>query len=140
VFATYQKQTQETTSTKSTLGLVDADQHFPAVRLGEGLYATDYAFFVADPSGEVFDGTMPVSRLHRHLSAAAQKLYSVFPDAFDFIVVMPSGTIFDPEGNYGEDAPADAGSGPKLLGAMALLLAYRRRVRKVYEGRAGNNH
>jgi hypothetical protein len=34
-----------------------------------------------------------------------EKLYSVFPDAFDFVAIMPAAQIFDPSRGYAENVP-----------------------------------
>ncbi len=89
----------------ASFGIVDKSQRFPSVKLGDGLYATEYAFFIVDKKGEIFPG-FPLTEIWcgKTNFAAYQKLYSVFPDVFDFIVVMPSGTLFDPD-DYGERTP-----------------------------------
>lgn len=97
-----------------TLGLVSADQYFPAIELSKGLfpreaiYATEYALFIVDPYGDTL-GTpnWPLGNIKcgRTAFAAFHKLYSVFPDVFDFVVIMPSGAIFDPQRDYAENVP-----------------------------------
>ncbi|MBN1780359.1 hypothetical protein JW948_04480 [bacterium] len=91
-----------------SVGLVAQGQDFPAVQLAEGIYATDYAVFIEDPSGEIlntpdwplgsFDCTVTFYK-------AYQKLYSVLPDVFDFGIVMPAQPIFDPARDYAENSP-----------------------------------
>jgi hypothetical protein len=90
-----------------TVGVVSLGQHFPALQLAEGLYATGSAFFFVDPKGEALDSTIPLGSVRRGKAAFAafRKLYAVFPDVFDFVVVMPSGAIFDPARNYAENTP-----------------------------------
>ncbi|MCX6093861.1 MAG: hypothetical protein NTY63_03445 [Candidatus Bipolaricaulota bacterium] len=62
---------------------------------GDGLSATVFAFFVEDIDRAVFDG-YPVSSTGPDVAAreAVQKLYTIFPDRFDFILVMPKMPIF----------------------------------------------
>lgn len=89
------------------IGMVRAGQVFPAVQLGEGLYATKYAFFIVDPSGKILDAKIPVGSVKCGDTAfgAFEKLYSVFPDMFDIVIVMSAAQIFDPSRNYGENVP-----------------------------------
>ncbi|MBM3744303.1 MAG: hypothetical protein FJW34_00725, partial [Acidobacteria bacterium] len=93
--------------TAVTYALVSAGQNFPTLQLADGLYATGSAFFVVDPKGEALDSVIPLGsvRCGRGAYAAFHKLYSVFPDVFDFVVVMPSGSILDPARDYGENTP-----------------------------------
>ncbi len=60
-----------------------------------GLSATAYAFFVQDIDGAVFRG-FPVATATAEEAAekALSMLYSVLPDAFDFVVLVPGGTLF----------------------------------------------
>jgi hypothetical protein len=62
---------------------------------GDGLSATVYAFFLEDIDRVVFDG-YPVSSTALDVAAreAARKLYTIFPDRFDFVLVMPKMPIF----------------------------------------------
>ena len=89
-------------------GVVAEDQNFPAIELAEGLFATQYAFFIEDPEGTVLDSEeWPVGRVRcaRQNFEATQKLYSVLPDNFDFVIVMPAHTMFHPDRNYAENTP-----------------------------------
>jgi len=83
----------------SLVGLVDPifRDTFPVQDLGNGLSATNYAFFIEDTNHEVIDH-YPVSNVYCGTSnfAAYQKLYSVFPDVFDFASLMPGMQIFRP--------------------------------------------
>ncbi len=90
------------------IGIVAADQHFLPTRLGDRLYATRYAFFIVDPAGEVLgtaDWPLGEIRCGNANFAAFEKLYSVFPDRFDFVVVMPAHAIHDPTRSYAENVP-----------------------------------
>jgi len=90
------------------LGLVKQDQTFPAIQLGEGLTATEYALFIEDPAGEILDTpNWPLGDIKctDTFYKAYQKLYSVFPDSFDFSIIMPAHSIFDPGRNYAENVP-----------------------------------
>lgn len=62
---------------------------------GDGLSATVFAFFVEDIDRTVFDG-YPVSSTGPDVAAreAVRKLYTIFPDRFDFVLVMPKMPIF----------------------------------------------
>jgi|GEM_PF-3479052 len=91
-----------------TLGFVQEKQSFATVELGKGLYATDYAFFIVDQKGEVLDAPVwPLGDIHcgdgNYL--AFEKLYSVLPDIFDFVIIMPAHEIYDPARNYGQNVP-----------------------------------
>ena len=96
--------TTETFDTGS-LGLVSPGQRLAWADFGHGLSATRSAFFIVDSAGEIFPN-MPLTDIYcgKPLPAATRKLYSVFPDVFDFVIVEPNGSIYLP-GNYGENVP-----------------------------------
>lgn len=90
-----------------SLGLIAEDLNFPAVELAEGLFATQYAFFIEDPEGIVLDTKdWPIGSVScgKENYEATKKLYSVLPDSFDFAIVMPAHPIFKPS-NYAENVP-----------------------------------
>ena len=95
----------------SLVGLVDPAYRdvFPVQDLGNGLFATHYAFFIEDMNHEVID-SYPVSNVYCGTSnfAAYQKLYSVFPDVFDFASLMPGMQIFRPSDLH-ENVPYNNG-------------------------------
>jgi len=97
----------EETNWEPSLGVACKDYRYPAKPVGSGLYATQYAFFIVDPTGETLDAVIPLGyvKCGKAAFAAYHQLYSVFPDIFDFIIVMPSGAIFDPARDYGENTP-----------------------------------
>jgi hypothetical protein len=78
---------------------------FAVEEFGEGLSATAYAFFIDDAAHEVIDD-YPVATVYCGTSnfMAYQKLYSVFPDVFDFAAVMPGMQLFRPDG-FVENTP-----------------------------------
>jgi hypothetical protein len=89
-------------------GVVGADQHFPAVRVGNRLSATNHAFFIVDPGGELLDTVdWPLGYVHcgKTQFGVFEELYSVYDDIFDFVIIMPAHPIFDPERSYGENVP-----------------------------------
>jgi len=89
------------------IGIVDRkfQNTFEVQDYGNGLSATAYAFFINDSQHEIFS-EYPLSELicGRSNFQAYQKLYSVFPDMFDFAAVMPGMQIFHPDG-FGENVP-----------------------------------
>ena len=89
----------------TSLGMVAPGQRMPWVDLGRGLSATRSAFFVVDNAGEIFPN-MPLTSIPRSklFTAATRKLYSALGDAFDFVVLMPNGALYDPV-DYGERSP-----------------------------------
>ena len=92
------KTTDDTVLTWERLGMVDRSIFYPSIRLGKGDYATRSAFFIADSAQEIFSG-YPVTEIECGVSvfpAAYQKLYSYFPDVFDFLVVMPATRLVQP--------------------------------------------
>lgn len=95
------------TSYELTIGIVDRRQQFPARALAEGIGATSHAVFLVDPSGELLDTTIPLGRVRCGTTAFGvfAKLYSVLPDAFDFVAIMPAAQIFDPSRGYAENVP-----------------------------------
>jgi hypothetical protein len=78
---------------------------FKVKDFGNGLSATAYAFFIDDSRHEVLDN-YPVATVFCGKSnfEAYRKLYSVFPDAFDFALLTPGLQIFRPDG-FGENVP-----------------------------------
>ena len=78
---------------------------FPVVKLGDGLYATQYAFFIVDKRREIFPD-FPLDDIYcsKTFPEAYKKLYSVFPDVFDFITLMPAGNIYKKK-DYAENVP-----------------------------------
>lgn len=100
---------------------------FPAEKVGNGLYATEYAFFIVDPVGETYTGSFP-NITEYNGPAIAKKFYSIYPDEFDFINFMVvrgdlgmkahSGGLFTPADNIGlgrVDYTAEYGSQGRLL-------------------------
>lgn len=82
----------------ATIGLVKANMHYAHAVLGVNACATRSAFFITDSNGEIFPG-YPVTHIvcgETVFPKAYQKLYSYFPDAFDFIVVIPASDLFEP--------------------------------------------
>lgn len=68
----------------SSIQIVTDRVQFPAEQVGNGLFATEYAFFIVDPVGETYTGTFP-NLTDYNGQAIAQKFYSVYPDEFDFL-------------------------------------------------------
>lgn len=107
--------------------VVADDIQFPAQAVGDGLFATEYAFFIVDPAGETYSGSFP-NITDYHGPTIAKKFYSVYPDDFDFINFMVvrgdlgmkahSGGLRDPAKNIGRDRvdyTAEYGSRGRLL-------------------------
>lgn len=92
---------------QAELGMVDRSQVFPSIPLGGNLSATQYVFCIVDPKGNVLGAKIPLGSVKcgDKYFLAFKRLYSVFPDIFDFVIVLPAGTILDPERNYGENVP-----------------------------------
>ncbi len=91
-----------------TLGIVEPSHSFPSQQVGDGMFATEYAFFIIEPDGEslaIDSWPLGAVKCGEGAFSATQKLYSVFPDMFDFVVVMPAVNILDPERNYVENSP-----------------------------------
>ncbi len=78
---------------------------FPVKDFGKGLSATPYAFFIQDSGHKVID-SYPVSNVYCGTKNhnAYKKLYSVYPDVFDFAMMMPGMQIFRPK-DLGENVP-----------------------------------
>ncbi len=78
---------------------------FPVTDYGKGLSATPYAFFIQDSDHKVID-SYPVSNVTcgTKNTNAYRKLYSVFPDVFDFAMLMPGMQIFRPK-DLAENVP-----------------------------------
>ena len=85
--------------------VVKAGVRFPVVKLGDRLYATQYAFFIVDKKGEIFPD-FPLDDMYcgKTYPEAYKKLYTVFPDVFDFITLMPAGTLYR-KSDYKENVP-----------------------------------
>ena len=86
-------------------GAVTPGEVVPSTDLGSGVSATRAALFIVDSSGEIAPG-IPLIPAHpgMQLSAATRKLYSVLPDAFDCIIVMPNAKLVDTQ-QLRESAP-----------------------------------
>lgn len=90
-----------------SIGEVAEDQQFEVTQLDENLYATQYAFFIVDEPGETLDITKwPLGNIKcgKENFEVTQKFYSVMPDIFDFIIVMPAHNIWDPD-DFTENVP-----------------------------------
>ncbi|MBN2092131.1 T9SS type A sorting domain-containing protein [candidate division KSB1 bacterium] len=90
------------------IGLVKEDISFPVVQFGAGLSATEYAFFIEDPVGDVLgtpDWPLGAIGCGKTFFKAFEKLYSVLPDQFDFVIIMPAHTIYEPARDYAENVP-----------------------------------
>ncbi len=91
------------------VGLVNQEWKgdFPVQDFGNGLSATQYAFFIQDTTHEVMDN-YPVATVYCGTEnyKAYRKLYSVLPDVFDFALVMPGMQIFRPS-DLAENVPYD---------------------------------
>lgn len=88
-------------------GWVDPALQFETTQLANGIYATQYALFIVDEDGDLLDITeWPLGnvRCGRENFEITQKLYSVLPDIFDIVIIMPSHQIFKPDG-YTENSP-----------------------------------
>lgn len=85
--------------------VVDPSIHFPAERAAPApnMVASEYALFVADPEGQIFNGEpYPAVDQYINLSTATRMFYSVYPDEFDFLVVMPIHPNYRPTYEYSE--------------------------------------
>ncbi|MBN2357464.1 T9SS type A sorting domain-containing protein [candidate division KSB1 bacterium] len=89
-----------------SFGMVDRQTVWPAEDLGDGCFATTSAFFIADTEGEIMPGypLTPISCGQTVFTGAYKKLYDHFPDVFDFIIVMPANTLYQPD-TYLERVP-----------------------------------
>jgi hypothetical protein len=64
--------------------------------------------FIEDPSGELLDTRdWPLGFVHcgQTQFGVFDALYSVYPDVFDFVIVMPAHPIYDPDRSYAENVP-----------------------------------
>lgn len=89
-------------------GIVPSEYQLTAIDLGDGLSATSSAFFIVDPAGDLLDtADWPLGYIHCGHSqfGVFEKLYSVYDDVFDFVIIMPAHAIFDPDRRYGENVP-----------------------------------
>jgi hypothetical protein len=78
---------------------------FPVRTLGNGLSATDYAFFIDDSEHQIMDDYPVASVVCGTKNVEAyQKFYSVFPDDFDVAVVTPGLQLFRPD-DFAENVP-----------------------------------
>ena len=89
------------------IGLVHEDENFEVTQLADDIYATQYALFIVDEDGDLFDITeWPLGNIRcgKENFGITQKLYSVLPDIFDFIITMPTHPIHKPD-NFAENTP-----------------------------------
>ncbi len=90
------------------IGIVDSEQQLAARKIADGVYATPYAVFMVDPFGVLLNvSEWPLSSLGcgRTNFEVFEKLYAVYPDSFDFVIVMPAHPLFDPTRGYAENTP-----------------------------------
>jgi hypothetical protein len=82
----------------ASLGIADVNQKFLVTKFTPQLSATEYAFFIVDSEGKIFPG-FPLTTLScgKTFPEAYKKFYSIFPDMFDILVVMPCGNIYNPK-------------------------------------------
>ena len=76
---------------------------YPFQPVASNRVASEYALFVTDPDGKIFHGE-PYPAVDREidLSAATRMFYDLYPDDFDFLVVMPIHRNFRPSYEYSE--------------------------------------
>lgn len=89
------------------VGMADPEykNQFPVRRFGNGLSATPWAFFIEDSGYQVMD-SYPVANVYCGTKnyQAYKKLYSVYPDVFDFALLTPGMQIFRPK-DLAENVP-----------------------------------
>ncbi len=68
----------------SSIQVISDRLQFPIEQVGNDLFATEYAFFIVDPVGELYTGSFPILPDYNP-PAIAKKFYSVYPDEFDFL-------------------------------------------------------
>ena len=81
----------------ATLGVVLPGLSYPVVQLDAKTSATTRAIFIVDDAGEIFPG-FPITEVlcGKTNFIPYKKVYAHFPDAFDFLLVMPSTNLYDP--------------------------------------------
>jgi hypothetical protein len=131
------------TFTSGRLGVVK-ERHagkFKAENLGPNSWATKYAMFFREGDQTLLcEQPMPLCEVvcGRTNNRAFHQVYKYYPDKFDFLVVFPAGTTYDPDRDYGTNVPyfipvrnrvrnigeqilnnsADFGSDGRLLGVI----------------------
>jgi hypothetical protein len=81
----------------ASLGVVLPGLSYPAVQLDAGISATTHGIFIVDDAGEIFPG-FPITEVlcGKTNFIPYKSVYAHFSDAFDFLLVMPSGNLYDP--------------------------------------------
>jgi len=81
----------------ATLGVVQPGLSYPVEQLDADTSTTTHAVFIVDDNGEIFPG-FPITevRCGKTNFIPYEKVYDHFSDAFDFLLVMPSGALYDP--------------------------------------------
>lgn len=90
------------------IGIVDPLLTVDVEKVGDGLWATEYCLFVEDSlqSEKVFPGYPVTNKTFAYLlKPASTTLYSVMPDAYDFLVVTPATTVWWPNPELMERVP-----------------------------------
>jgi len=83
--------------------VVDPTVEFPAQQVAPNMFASEYALFIADPEGQITHGEpYPLVDQELDFPKATQMFYSVYPDDFDFLVVMPIHPNYRPSYGYVE--------------------------------------
>ncbi|MFC1765996.1 LamG domain-containing protein [Planctomycetota bacterium] len=128
------------------IGVVDQAYRHTFVRqeLGAGLSATAYAFFIEDRNNEVFESyPFGFTTGSKRFYEACSMLYSVLPDAFDVVLIMPGMQILDTN-SLGERSPycvvvsnAVQHIGKEIMDHTALYGSYGRLRSVIYQSFAG---
>ena len=90
-----------------TIGVVDPrfKNVFKVKDLGNRMTATAYAFFIQDSDDQIVDHYPVVKSGHvAPFPNATRKLYSVLPDAFDFVMVTTGEQLMSADGFWQNDA------------------------------------
>ena len=90
------------------VGLVDPLYTLDVARFGNGIWATDYAFFIEDSlqSERTFPGYPVTNSTWSYLmKPAAKLLFARMPDAYDFVVVTPATPVWIPGPLLSERVP-----------------------------------
>lgn len=83
------------------INVVTPGTDFPADQVAANMVASEHALFVADREGMIFNGEpYPVVDDYINLGAATRMFYDVYPDEFDFLVVMPIHPNYRPSYEY----------------------------------------
>ena len=88
-----------------SLGMAEK-KNYKATKVKKNFYITKYAAFLVDRKGKYLGGKLPLVTLScgRGNQEAFKTFYTVYPDVFDILAIMPSVAVYHPD-DFSENVP-----------------------------------